>query len=253
MRKYITPKAIGIALIFFAIPLLINFLSCIPAPFQSWSKPSEWTVFWGQYISGFAAFAMLYVAWRTLLTTKEANRPYLIVDIVERRSIAYIRCRNIGHTTAQNIKLSFSAEQINGIRIPEVRECFESIISTTPFVLEPNGKRIWEVFCIPSFYLDHINEYLREREKTYEFKGKRILRDGWHQNEDYFKSIILNCTVTYDGYSNDYNLDYNNRLFDYEPAQLISDSIIGITTSISQFKWPFDPIKEKYCNDGKDK
>lgn len=253
MRKYITYKAIGIAIIFFALPFIINFLSCFNAPFESWEEPSKWTVFWGQYISGFAAFAMLYVAWRTLMTTKEANRPYIIVDIVERKSIAYIRCRNIGHTTAQNIKIQFNHSQLAAIQMSKVKDSFNSIKDAPPFVLEPNGKRIWELFCIPSDYLDYLNDYKREPERTYEFKGKRIAKTIWANNEDYFKSIILECTVTYDGYKNDYYLDYNNRLFDYEPAQLISESLSGICFGLGNLKWPIEQIRDKYCNDGKTK
>lgn len=172
-----------IAFIFFAIPFIINFLGCIHAPFQSWSEPSKWTMFWGQYISGFAAFAMLYVAWRTLLTTKETNRPYVIIDIVERCSIAYIRCRNIGHTTAQNIKLSFKMEQISEIAISEVKECFKSINSSSPFVLEPMvrvyGKSFvslligWIVYPIDQWKL---RELTNLRGKEYQKKIGLIMR-----------------------------------------------------------------------------
>lgn len=238
-----------IAFIFFAIPFIINFLGCIHAPFQSWSEPSKWTMFWGQYISGFAAFAMLYVAWRTLLTTKETNRPYVIIDIVERCSIAYIRCRNIGHTTAQNIKLSFKMEQISEIAISEVKECFKSINSSSPFVLEPNGTRVWEVFCIPSHWLDCISDRPMETKRTYEFKGKRIPKEDWVNNETSFKSRNLNCTVSYDGYpKEDFVIDYNNRLYDYAPAELISDSIDGISRSLAYIRYSIDKIKEKYCD-----
>lgn len=253
MKNYITYKTIGVAILFFAVPFVINFLSCINAPFVSWTEPSKWTVFWGQYISGFASFAMLYVAWRTLHTTKEANRPYVVVDIIERRSVAYIRCRNIGHTTAQNIKIQIDFSYLSGLKIPEVKGSFESIVSAPPFVLEPNGKRIWEIFCIPSSHLDYLNNYRTEIELTYDFKGKRITKSSWIQNEEIFKSNVIKCDVSYDNYKNTYSLEYNNRLLDYEPAELISDSISGVAINLSNLVWPLGKIKEKYCGNDKNK
>lgn len=251
--KYLNWKFWLILLMFILLPLGVNLLSCISAPFVSWENPSEWTKLWVQYISGLAAFAMLYVAWRTLLATKEVNRPYVIIDIVERSSFAYIRCRNIGHISAQNIRIQFEAAQLNDIKLPQVKKSFESIQHTPPFVLEPNGKRIWEIFCIPSYRLDLINDSRFSSETKYEFKGEKIAKDSWLQNEDYFKSLILKCYVYYNDYSNEYYLDYNNRLFDYEPAQLISDSISNISFGLGNLKWPIDQISNKYCADDKTK
>ncbi len=119
---------IVLCLIFLALPFFINFLSCFNAPFESWKQPSNWTTFWGQYISGFAAFAMLYVAYRTLLTTKEANRPHIVLDIVDMGySRVFIRCRNLGHAIATNININLDEALIKQVKIAKVKESIESI------------------------------------------------------------------------------------------------------------------------------
>ena len=170
---------IGLCLIFLVLPFIINFLSCLEAPFSSWEKPSNWTLFWGQYISGFAAFAMLFVAWRTLLTTKEANRPYIILDIVDKGySRVCIRCRNIGHTTASNIKIFLDETFINEIPIEKVKESLNTINNCPPFVLESNGEKSWEIFLIPGNQLDMFNNTWGENAR-YPFKGIYILKKDW--------------------------------------------------------------------------
>lgn len=243
MRKYVTPKAIGIALIFFAIPFFINFLSCFSAPFQSWSKPYEWTVFWGQYISGFAAFAMLYVAWRTLLTTKEANRPYIALDIVDMgRSRVFIRCRNIGHSTASNIKINVDNAFIELIKIDKVKESISAINNIAPFFLEPKGEKVWEIFLIPGTQLDAL---YREwgKNANYPFKGEYISKSEWEDNENLFKSMTVNCQVTYnDEYEDNFEIDYNNILDGISPDKRISDSIFSVMIGLTHLENKLDNI-----------
>lgn len=242
----ITKKFVGICSIFLALPFIINFLSCIDAPFESWSKPSLWTVFWGQYLSGFAAFAMLYVAWKTLYVSKESNRPYLILDLADAgNSHAYLRCRNIGHTTATNIKILIDTNFLNKIQISEVKQSLIDINALDPFVLEPNGVVIWDIFCIPSFWLQIQNEMYHEQEVHFPYKGQRIPKSLWVQNERIFQRFKIKCIVTYDEYHNEYNLDYNNLAEAIDPSKRIADQIMGISMNLSQIKFDISKIQEK--------
>lgn len=235
---------IGLCLIFLALPFFINFLSSFSAPFESWKQPSNWTTFWGQYLSGFAAFAMLFVAWRTLLTTKEANRPYIVVDIVDRGySRVFIRCRNLGHTIATNIKITLDNTFIEKIGIAKVKESVESINSTTPFVLEPNGEKVWEIFLIPGTQLDSFHNVWGENAK-YPFKGEYILKKDWEENEKIFKANILKCSVSYnDEYSEHVEIDYNNILDGITIDEKLSNGFFSIVMSLSHIQNELGAIK----------
>lgn len=243
MKIFSTKIFFGVCALFFALPFLINFLSCFQAPYQIWQEPSKWTQFWGQYISGFVAFAMLYVAWRTLLTTKEANRPYIVLDIVDRgRSRVFIRCRNIGHSTATNIKISVDTTFIELIQIAKVKESIREIDKVLPFYLEPNGEKVWEIFLIPGTYLDSIHN-VWGKDAKYPFKGEYILKSEWEENENLFKSRTLNCQVTYnDEYEDIFGIDYNNILDGISPDRRISDSIFSVMISLSNINNKLDNV-----------
>lgn len=233
MKIIINKTFVVLSLIFLALPFLINLLSCIDAPFVSWRIPSNWTVFWGQYLSGFAAFAMLYVAWRTLITTKEANRPFIAVDIInDGYSHAFIRCRNIGNSTASNIQISLDNKFIEQIKLSKVKESLEVINSTKPFFLEPKGEKLWEVFLIPGTHLDSFHGVWGADAK-YPFKGQYISKKEWQENETIFRSTICKCHVSYNNeYEDSFNLDYNNILFGISDAQLISSYLNSIMTQL---------------------
>lgn len=240
----ITKKFICICLFFLSLPFIVNFLSCFNAPFDSWSKPSEWTTFWGQYISGFAAFAMLYVAWKTLVTTKEANRPYIVLDIVDKgQSRVFIRCRNIGNSTAKNIKILMDENFIEDIKIGKVKESVEAINNTAPFVLEPNGEKVWEIFLIPGMQLDSLHR-VWGKDSKYPFKGESISKSDWVLNEDLFKAKTLDCQVAYnDEYVDSFEIDYNNILDGITPDKRISDNIFSVVISLSHIESKLDKIK----------
>ncbi len=235
---------IGLCLIFLALPFIINFLSCLPAPFESWKQPSNWTTFWGQYLSGFAAFAMLYVAWRTLMTTKETNRPYIVVDIVDMGySRVFIRCRNLGHSIATNIKITLDNAFIEQIKITKVRESIESINKTTPFVLEPNGEKVWEIFLIPGMQLDSFHQVWGENAK-YPFKGEYILKNDWETNENLFKTKVLKCDITYNNeYTESCEIDYNNILDGISTDGKLANGFFSIVMSLSHIQNELREIK----------
>lgn len=227
-----------------ALPFFINFLSCFPAPFESWMQPSNWTTFWGQYLSGFAAFAMLYIAWRTLMTTKETNRPYIVVDIVDMGySRVFVRCRNLGHSIATNIKITLDNTFIEQIKIAKVKESIESINNTTPFVLEPNGEKVWEIFLIPGMQLNTFHNVWGENAK-YPFKGEYILRKDWEDNENLFKTKIITCEVSYNyEYSEYFVIDYNNILDGISTDRKISEGFFSIVMGLSHIQDKLDEIK----------
>ena len=243
MIKFSTPKLIGVCAVFLALPFLVNFLSCFEAPFYIWVQPSEWTKFWGQYISGFVAFVMLYVAWKTLYETKEANRPYIVIDIVDRGDYrVFIRCRNIGKTTASNITITVDDSIFGQIKIDKVRESFASINETRPFFLEPNGEKVWEVFLIPGQQLDAFHR-VWGKDAKYPFKGEHILKSEWVENEILFKSKTVNCQVTYNNeYKDSFEIDYNNILDGISPEKRIADNIFSVMVNLSHINDKLDNI-----------
>lgn len=235
---------IGMCLLFLALPFFINFLSCLPAPFESWKQPSNWTTFWGQYLSGFAAFAMLFVAWRTLMTTKESNRPYIVIDIVDMGySRVFIRCRNLGHTIATNVSVTIDDAIIESLKIKKVKDSIYSINKTAPFALEPNGEKVWEIFLIPGMQLDSFHNVWGEN-ASYPFKGEHILRKDWEENENLFKATVLKCAVLYNGeYSEHFEIDYNNILNGISSDEKISNGLFSIVMSLSHIQNELRAIK----------
>lgn len=227
---------LGVCLIFLALPFFINFLSCFHAPFASWIEPSPWTKFWGQYLSGFAAFAMLYVAWRTLMTTKESNRPFIALDIIDNGySQVFLRCRNVGHSTATNINISISNDFFNLIPIQKVKESFETINTNQPFVLEPNGVKLWEIFLIPNTTLAIYHNELGKDAK-YLFKGEYISKKEWESNEKLFKSKTFTCGVSYkfnnETFRDTFIIDYNNIVYGVSDTQLVCSYLNSIMTQL---------------------
>ena len=133
------------------------------------------------------------------MTTKETNRPYIVVDIVDMGySRVFIRCRNLGHSIATNIKITLDNTFIEQIKIAKVKESIESINNTAPFVLEPSGEKVWEVFLIPRKQLDFFHHVHGENAK-YPFKGEYILKKDWKDNENIFKANVLECNLSYNG------------------------------------------------------
>lgn len=235
----------GIVCLFLAVPLFVNFLSSIPAPFKSWELPSVWTVFWGQYLSGCASIAMLYVAWKSLLEAREVNRPYIIVDMVEKKGAVYIRCRNIGNSTAHHVKLSMTGKIFDSIQIDKIKAVIASIDHQSDFMLEPNGKKLFELFLIPCSYNDMLYGYQYSRVQAYPFKGENISRDSWLDNEKIFQSDTIECNVTYNTFSDKFILDYNNRDEDIDAAKYVSDHLMGISFNLANVKEELRGINEK--------
>jgi hypothetical protein len=196
------------------------------------------------------AFIMLYVAWNTLKTTKEANRPYIILDIVDKgMARVFIRCRNIGHSTATNVKISVDESFVNAITIDKVKESLLSINNAAPFVLESNGEKIWEIFCIPGVVADAIYDAYG-KDRFYPFKGANIQKSLWQTNEVIFKSTILKCKVEYnEEYSESFEIDYNNMLDGISANRRISDNIFSIVISLSKIEGELKSIKSAINGD----
>ncbi len=170
------------------------------------------------------------------MTTKESNRPFIALDIINNgNSHAFLRCRNVGHSTATNIRISIENDFTNQISIQKVKESFETINSTNPFFMEPNGQKIWEIFLIPGIQLSSFhNEFCKNG--SYQFKGEEISISEWKNNEEFFKSHTFTCKVTYDfnneTYRDIFTIDYNNIIYGVSDAQLVSSYLNSIMTQL---------------------
>ena len=67
------------------ISILINYLILCPKQFEFVGKDTDWLSFWPTYLSSFASFAMVFIAWWTLNKTQEnwekETRPLLYAEI----------------------------------------------------------------------------------------------------------------------------------------------------------------------------
>ena len=159
------------------------------------------------------------------MTTKETNRPYIVVDIVDMGySRVFIRCRNLGHSIATNIKITLDNTFIEQIKIAKVKESIESINNTAPFVLEPSGEKVWEVFLIPRKQLDFFHHVHGENAK--------------------YKANVLECNLSYNGeYFENFEIDYNNLLDGISADKRLSNDLFSITMGISHIQDKLDGIK----------
>ena len=124
-----------------------------------------------------------------------------------------------------------------------LRESIESINKTTPFVLEPNGEKVWEIFLIPGMQLDSFHQVWGENAK-YPFKGEYILKNDWETNENLFKTKVLKCDITYNNeYTESCEIDYNNILDGISTDGKLANGFFSIVMSLSHIQNELREIK----------
>lgn len=92
------------------LPFIIGALTACNkfVPWEIAGEPKDWLTFWGSYISGIASFIMIWVAWKTLIESKEINRPFIYVRVTKRLSKIYLVLENVGKLPALNLTVSFN-------------------------------------------------------------------------------------------------------------------------------------------------
>lgn len=253
--KYISKiYALIISGIIIGLPYLINTCYLWEAPNEIWQSPSEWTKFWGQYLWGALSVIMIVIAWLTLKTTKEANRPYISVDFVSQSNgHAFIRCRNLGNSMASNVKINIAESFIKKLNLQVVKSALEEINKTEPFYLPSKEEKIWDIFLIPSYSLYY--KYFLQNDKTaYDYKGTSLSETEWKENARLFESTLMECNVNYNKeYSDIFQLDYNNILDGTSIPAKISADLFSIMFVLSKINDTITSLVEKYNGAKQDK
>jgi len=228
-------------------PIIVNCCYLQNAPFDSWMRPSEWTKFWGQYIWGALSVIMLVIAWKTLITTKEANRPFICIDFVDRgNNHAFLRCRNLGNSIASNIVIKLEESFIDKVKLDIVRDTLLEINNTEPFVLPAKEERIWDLFLMPSYGLNF--KYSLQGDKSaFDYKGTSLSEEDWKDNEKIFNSNLIQCMVEYNKeYSYSFQLDYNNILDGVSSTKKISGDLFSIMFVLSKINDTITEFTKKH-------
>lgn len=180
IRKHWHVKLMSLLILLFLafMPIIINWLYGFEAPYKCFREPSEWTVFWGSYISGIASVAMLIVTWLTLYKTierhKEEDKPKIAFSIIRLNDNDYeIEIVNYGHNPAVNLKLA--------IIIPTpLREKFDTYLIDDSLEFPANG-------------LEIVYPNTKVRKPLFKTKDKRMCLYGCIQidlDEDMLSEII---------------------------------------------------------------
>lgn len=94
----------AIFVILLVLPIIINKLTLIEAPCESFRQPSNWTIFWGTYISGIATVVLLFISWQTFI---RENSPIILIDLVLLKNEACdILVFNCGKSIARNASIT---------------------------------------------------------------------------------------------------------------------------------------------------
>lgn len=144
---------IVIGVLIIVVPLVINWLILQPQRFDFIGDGTHWLGFWATYISAIASFAMVFITWKTLRQMKHQweveNRPYLYAEIMifhqttvaKPNIIRYVLIvENCGNHIANDVKIKFDDNFLQGINHAEIKSNFEKLI-TKPFSVKPKNKK----------------------------------------------------------------------------------------------------------------
>lgn len=195
-----------VIVLFIAFPFFVNFAVTRTTPFDCTvaGEPKDWLMLWGGYIGGFASFVMLFVAWRTLMENKSANRPHIHIRIIRKFGILYLECNNIGKSTALNIKIEFPKEFIKAILLDVVKSNILEI-EKYDFPLPVDAKKYIKL-CFGKLDNRLLDIYGSDsKEKTITFNGEKIKMIDSNANLQYFNDTLKYIKVHY-------NNEYNERI-----------------------------------------
>lgn len=107
LKKYWRISIILSFLLF--LPIFINYFYNFNAPYKTWQKPSDWTVFWSTYLAAIASLGMIIITARSIRINKsesQDNRKLQIAVLnyqLNRQYIADANSKFLDYLNALNI------------------------------------------------------------------------------------------------------------------------------------------------------
>ena len=241
IKRHITLLVVIIIAFALVLPIGINALYFIDTNCEILHKPSEWTTFWGSYISGIASFAMVFATWWTLKQNKAQHqdtlqhwedevRPYIEVRIVKYffPHQVCLEFYNFGKTTAKDITFSFKPSFLEKIKDETVKKAL-SEMGSCPFYLLGGSSKL-----IPIALEDNVNG-----DKVYMVGNYSVSAQIFgNALTDFMQAMTFDICGKYGGkYTFDEIMSYAN--FDGERRTIeaslekISQNIESLSTSVN--------------------
>lgn len=117
IRKHWHVKLMSLLILLFLafMPIIINWLYGFEAPYKSFRTPSEWTIFWGTYISGIASVVMIFLTWRTLQHQIKQTAPIIGIRFIKIGDKDFnIVISNFGITIGTDIRIHTTLGDFKG-------------------------------------------------------------------------------------------------------------------------------------------
>lgn len=205
--KHIKEYWMRYACIFFILfPFLIGVLTACNkfVPWNIAGEPKDWLSFWGSYISGIASFVMIWIAWKTLVESKESNRPFIYAKVTKRLGKIYLVLENVGKTPALNLIITFN--QLN-----EETKIFSNNINDLSIALPTN--KIQKIFLCFYELTTASSLFITEADvKTniIRFSGKEYSFDEYNNLYNQFSKNVNTITIKYNQYIQTIPIDIQN-------------------------------------------
>lgn len=195
-----------ICVFFILFPFLIGALVACHrfVPWDFAGEPKDWLSFWGSYISGIASFVMIWIAWKTLVESKESNRPFIYAKVTKRLGKINLVLENVGKTPALNLIITFN--QLN-----EETKIFSNNINNLSIALPTN--KIQKIFLCFYELTTASSLFITEADvKTniIRFYGKEYSFDEYNNLYNQFSKNVNTITIKYNQYIQTIPIDIQN-------------------------------------------
>lgn len=191
---------------FILFPFFIGALTACNK-FVPWSiagEPKDWLSFWGSYISGIASFVMIWIAWKTLVESKESNRPFIYAKVTKRLGKIYLVLENVGKTPALNLIITFN-------QLDEATKIFSNNINDLNIALPAD--KIQKIFLCFNELTTASSLFITEadvKKNTIIFFGKKYSFEEYNNLYNQFSKNVNTITIKYNQYIQTTPIDIQN-------------------------------------------
>lgn len=211
IRKYLWLIIIG----FILLPIGLNYILNVNIGANVIGMPKDWLNFWGTYISGFASFVMLFIAWKTLMETKSANRPYISIQLLRSNGKLYLECRNIGKSIATDVNITFPKNFIDKVPSDIIKKNIQSISKQKFAVGSTVSKNI--LLLYGELSLVTLKIYGGDvKTKNIIFNSEQLNMEDANDTYNYFVENFNQIEVSY---SNEYKYNIPINILDYKEEE----------------------------------
>lgn len=209
---------------------------------MDWFYSISWTAVWTS-VSAIATAIMAWFTYKSIQNSKEQlaemkeqwemeNRPIIEMMLayplysIKDGSLALV-LKNIGRTTAENVKIEIDKDFINSVPNSQVVEQLKSM-SSYSFRILPAATKIINISLVQPLN--------RNKRYKYQVFGKPLKNEEYEALVSFFKSNSIKVSCTYDKYQfsdvlETNNIDYVERSIEFMLGG-IADELDNISTSI---------------------